>query len=161
MDSPAVDGARLIRLANHLIEVDLAAIAAYRAALRRLSNGGARRVFETHLSDHERHVDALSELVARLGGMPPAEGDFMSFVSRGKVLFGNFAGDMGIVAAMRSNEQTPLVAYEQALDSADLSPEARALVRRHALDEERHCGLISTELERLPKFTLASMCEAV
>jgi rubrerythrin len=161
MDVPSADEMRSTRLARHLIEVDLAAIAAYRAALRRLSCSGARRVLEGQLADHERHVDVLSELMASLGALPPAAGDLSSLISTGKVVFGNFAGDTGILAAMRSNEHAPLVAYETALSDTKLVPQVRALIRKHLRDEHRHAGLISVELERLPSLTLSSLCEAV
>ena len=161
MDAPSADDTKIIVLASHLIEIDLAAIAAYRAALRRLSSSGARRVLEGQLGDHERHVDALSELVASLGAMPPAEGDFSSLISTGKVLFGNFAGDTGILAAMRSNELAPLHAYQAAFAETRLWPKARALIGDHLRDEHRHAGLIGLELERLPSLTLSSICEAV
>jgi len=161
MDAPSADETKIILLASRLIEIDLAAIAAYRAALRHISSGGARRVLAAQLGDHERHVDALSELVASLGGMPPAEGDFSSLISTGKVLFGNFAGDAGILAAMRSNEHAPLHAYDAAFGEARLFPKARMLIQRHLQDEHRHAGLIGVELERLPSLTLHSVGEAV
>jgi hypothetical protein len=161
MDAPSADETKIIMLASRLIATDLAAIAAYRAALRHLSSSGARRTLEGQLGDHERHVDALSELVASLGGMPPAEGDFSSLISTGKVLFGNFAGDTGILAAMRSNELAPLHAYEAAFMETRVWPKARALISEHLRDEHRHAGLIGMELERLPSLTLSSTCEAV
>jgi rubrerythrin len=161
MDALTADETKIIVLASRLIATDLAAIAAYRAALRHLSSSGARRTLEGQLGDHERHVDALSELVASLGGMPPAEGDLSSLISTGKVLFGNFAGDTGILAAMRSNELAPLHAYEAALMETRVSPKARALIGEHLRDEHRHAGLIGMELERLPGLTLSSICEAV
>jgi hypothetical protein len=161
MDTPALDEVALIKLLSGLIEVDLNAIAAYESAIERVGSGSNRRQLRAFLEDHERHVDALSEQVAFLGGVPPAEGDLKSLLSRGRVLVANFAGDAGILKAMRHNERPPLVSYRDAVLLPALPAGIRSVLNRALSDEMRHSGFIGGEVERLPQLSFASLLEAV
>jgi len=135
------DGA-LLALLKSLISADYDALSAYRAAVERLSNEGARSTLQSFLEDHERHVVELSALMTSLGGQPPSRGDFMGLVAKGRVYFGNVIGDQGILAAMRSNEDDSNEAYEHALEANGLPRDIRRILEANLADERRHRGWI-------------------
>jgi uncharacterized protein (TIGR02284 family) len=141
------DDAQLLSLLSRLIEVELDITEAYQAAVERVSNAGARRTLSAFLEDHERHIEELSLLTTSLGGKPPDQGELKRLLTLGKVVFGKVAGDAGVLAAMRSNEDGTNEAYEEALTQGKLPPEVRKLLRAHLSDERRHRGWVEGQAD--------------
>ncbi|HEY3233262.1 MAG TPA: ferritin-like domain-containing protein [Polyangiaceae bacterium] len=134
----------LVAWLNALIAVEFDALEAYDAALAHLENEGALRQLREYRDDHERHVTDLSTLVDSIGGSPADHGDLKRLLTRGKVVFGTVAGDMGILAAMRSNETGTNETYERALAHVGLPQSVKSLLTRHLSDERRHRGWIES-----------------
>ncbi|MDX2052458.1 MAG: DUF2383 domain-containing protein [Polyangiaceae bacterium] len=132
----------LLAVLKALIAADYDAILAYRAAVDRLSNDGARSTLQSFQEDHERHVEQLSAFMAALGVEPPQRGDLMGLVAKGRVMVGNVVGDQGILAAMRSNEDDSNLAYERALTVVGLPEHIRRVLEANLADERRHRGWI-------------------
>ena len=130
----------------HLAELDFDAIAAYQAAIERLDAARCKAAMQEFMSDHVRHTRELAPLIVSLGGKPPLEGDLKGILTQGKVVIGQIAGDTGILAAMRSNEQDTNTAYENALMRTELSEHARTVLARGLADERRHKQWLEKEL---------------
>jgi rubrerythrin len=121
-----------------LILLDLDAVEAYDAAIARLKDELSKSELGTFRSDHERHVRDLSPLLLALGETPPVKGDFKRFLAKGKVVLGAIFGDLEILRAMWSNEDTTNQKYEEAFAETALSPDVRVVVERNLSDERRH-----------------------
>lgn len=130
----------------HLAELDFDAIAAYQAAITRLDSPRCTAAMQEFMNDHVRHTRELAPIIVSLGGKPPLEGDLKGILTQGKVVIGQIAGDTGILAAMRSNEQDTNTAYENAFLRTELSEHARAVLSRGLSDERRHKQWIEKEL---------------
>lgn len=133
-----------------LIQLDRDAVEAYEAAINRLDRAEFRARLADFKQDHERHIQELSTLVRASGEKPPTEGDFKRFLTQGKVVLGEIAGDTGILRAMLSNEKETNQKYEAALKDATLSANAdlHQILSRNLGDERRHKAWIETQLEK-------------
>ena len=139
----------LVDALKELIELEYDAIAAYTAAIDRLEEYQFKSHFEQFRVDHQRHVRELSDTLRENGTLPPTGGDAKSLVTQGKVLIGNLAGDRGILAAMRSNEDDTNVAYERVVAHARVTSELEVMLRRNLDDERRHRRWIEDQLSTL------------
>jgi uncharacterized protein (TIGR02284 family) len=139
----------LIELLNELLIVDHDGVRAYRAAVAALENAGAKRQFSSFCSDHERHVEELTLLVLDLGGVPATPRELSGFLAKGKVSVGSVAGDRGILAAMRSNEDIHNAAYLRAVKAPSVPHHIRAVLTRNLSDEHRHRGSIEARSRHL------------
>lgn len=134
---------------NNLIELDFDAVEAYQAAIDRLDDVTAKEQLRQFMGDHQRHTRDLSEIVRELGGTPPTQGDFKRFLTKGKVVIAELAGDKGILQAMKSNEDDTNTAYERALKRNDVQPRAQDVLQRNLEDERRHRAWIEERLARM------------
>lgn len=144
----------LLEVLKALIAADYDAISAYRAAIDRLSNEGARATLLSFQEDHERHVEQLTLFIEELGVRAPSRGDLMGLVAKGRVVFGNVAGDQGILAAMRSNEDDSNNSYERALEVSGLPEPIRKVVMANLADERRHRGWIDDHVREAKPSTM-------
>jgi uncharacterized protein (TIGR02284 family) len=139
----------VMKLLVNLIELDYDAIEAYEAAIERLEDATSRSKLSEFMADHERHTVNLGTLVGEMGGTPPNKGDIKRVLTKGKVVLGNIAGDRGILAAMKMNEDDTNKAYERAAARQDLPGNVLAVVTRNLTDERRHRAWIVERLEQL------------
>lgn len=139
----------LLESLENLIQLDHDAVEAYEAAIDRLDDGGFSSQMRTFRDDHLRHIEQLSPVLAARGRSVPSGGDLKRFLTKGKVVLADMAGDKGILEAMRSNEEDTTTAYGRAAERADLDAEVRPLLQAAAADEGRHKSWIETTLDRL------------
>ena len=128
----------LPELVEDLLLLEHDAIAAYEQTIARLENPGYKQRIAEFKGDHDRHVEELTGLAAAVGARPYREGDAKQMLTTGKVALASIAGDSAILAAMRSNEEDTVTAYERASRHTEATPEARALFERAHADELRH-----------------------
>ena len=120
----------LAKTLNALIELDLDAVGAYRAALDKLHNDEDKANFARFMNDHQRHVADLQPLVEAMGEKAATDTDFAKAVPcstamKGKVVLAGIFGDRMILEAMKTNEDDtnrPEVASARAR-STDLTAE--------------------------------------
>ena len=146
------DNKQLIAQLNDLIAVDFDAIEAYEAAIERLEDADGRAQLRSFLGDHQRHTTELSAHVRSLGGRPVTKPDFKRFLTKGKVVLANLAGDTAVLKAMRSNEEQTNSAYEEALREADsfsCPREVRDTLQKNLADERRHKSWIESRIDVL------------
>jgi uncharacterized protein (TIGR02284 family) len=139
----------LARHLNDLIELDLDAIEAYEAAIARLSDPADKVQLGRFLEDHHRHAVDLSPLVQEAGASPATAPDFRRVLTKGKVVLMGLAGDIGVLEAMKSNEETTTKTYERASRDAGLPLQAKAIVDRNYADEQRHLSWIEQRIDLL------------
>src|SRR5690606_437297 len=104
----------LAELLQDLIELDYDAIEAYEEAIKRLDNGGYKQKLEKFKADHERHTQNLAAPLRSMGEDVPTGPSAKRFLTRGKVVLADMAGDFAILKAMKSNEDDTNTAYERA-----------------------------------------------
>ena len=142
-----VQDQQLAKTLADLISLDFDAIDAYEQAIKRIEKDQtAKTELAKFKGDHERHVTDLSPLVRKLGDEPPTKGDFMRFLTQGKVVLASVVGDDAILRAMKSNEDTTNQKYEEALETEGLLPETRTILERNLNDERRHRAWIESRL---------------
>lgn len=134
---------------NHLVELEFDATAAYEAAIRRLDDPVARDQLGQFMNDHLRHIQELGHVLRCMGQRPPNAADFKAVLTQGKVIIGGLVGDIGILSAMRSNEDDTHQAYAQALERDDLAPHLQSTLTGNLADERRHRAWLEDRLSNL------------
>jgi rubrerythrin len=145
------DAEKLAHDLNALIELDLDAIEAYEAAIARLVDAGDKVQLGRFLEDHRRHVNELTPLVLEADGRPATSPDFKRVLTKGKVVVMSVAGDIGILEAMKSNEETTSRTYDKARRNPGLPLEARNVIERNYSDEAGHLAWIEQRVLTLRK----------
>jgi rubrerythrin len=125
-------------LVEDLLLLEHDAIAAYEQTIERLTNAAYKQKVATFKSDHDRHVRELTELASTAGARPHREGDAKQWLTTGKVALASIMGDSAILAAMRTNEEDTVTAYDRASRHAEAPTEARRIFERAHADELRH-----------------------
>jgi hypothetical protein len=125
-------------LVENLLLLEHDAIAAYEQTIQRLENPSHKQKIAEFKGDHDRHVQELTQLATTVGATPYREGDAKQMLTTGKVALASIMGDGAILAAMRSNEEDTVTAYERASRHAEATPEARGIFERAHADELRH-----------------------
>lgn len=144
----ATDSKQIISDLSDLIELDYDAIAAYKSAIARLESAAYKATLTEFLGDHKRHIEELGSAVRREGGNPPVEGDAKKFLTKGKVVLADLAGDEAILKAMKSNEEQTNTKYEEAVETG--YPEnIQAVLRQGLSDERRHKDWLVKTLKTL------------
>ncbi|WP_424140734.1 DUF2383 domain-containing protein [Roseomonas chloroacetimidivorans] len=130
--------ATLAGLVENLLLLEHDAIAAYEQTIERLENPSYKAEIAEFKSDHDRHVQELTQLAAAVGAAPYQEGDAKQMLTTGKVALASIMGDSAILTAMRSNEEDTVTAYDRASRHTEATPEALAIFKRAYADELRH-----------------------
>jgi rubrerythrin len=125
-------------LVENLLLLEHDAIAAYEQTIERLTNPGYKQQIAAFKADHDRHVQELTQLAAGVGATPHRQGDIKQMLTTGKVALASIMGDSAILAAMRTNEEDTVTAYERASRHAEAPQDARQIFERAHADELRH-----------------------
>ncbi len=88
--------------------------------------------------DHLRHTKELGAQLRAMGHPAPREGDLKQFLATGKVRLGALLGDKAILAAMRTNEDDAVTAYDRAVKFKGCPAAVRRILQRGRHDEHRH-----------------------
>lgn len=131
---------------RRLVELDLDATCAYRAAVARLEDLAAKRTIEGFQQDHWLHAKQLRDHMVELGMQPPDESRIHQVLSEAPSTIENQTGDRGILASLLRNEQETNADYELLLGHVDLTPALKALLQRGADDERRHRTWLEAQL---------------
>jgi uncharacterized protein (TIGR02284 family) len=144
-----------------LVELDVDAVEAYGAAIKRLQDTESRSALTGFMQDHERHVREVGLKLKLIGGEPPIGPDIRGVLEQGRVVIAGLMGDRAILMAMKANEDDTNAAYERAaeredlapdlraVERADLAPELRELLLRNLGDERRHRAWIERRLSAM------------
>lgn len=135
---------------NDLLQLDHDAIGAYRIAIDKLENRDWAMQISGYLTDHERHIQELTEAIVGLGGAPMNEPHATGPFKQALQSLGAVGGDKGLLMAWRTNELQVRTKYDRYASKAVFWPDrVKALVDRNALDEERHYRWVVGVLEEM------------
>lgn len=124
---------------QELVELDFDAAEAYLAAINRLDNLVYRTKLQEFREDHLRHIRELTELLQRHGeDAPTGPSAVKQWLTKGKVVLADLAGDHAILAAMKSNEDDTNTAYERMVAHKNKWLDAEDTLQRGLSDERRH-----------------------
>jgi rubrerythrin len=124
---------------NDLLQLDHDAVGAYEIAIEHLEDRDHALQIEGFKADHERHIRELNDLIQALGGVPRNEPHQTSPLKQAIQRIAAGRGDRALLTAWRANELQVTAKYDGYASRAVSWPaEAKALVDRNALDEERH-----------------------
>lgn len=138
---PAVssDPTEIVTALNDLLQLDHDAVGAYEIAVEHLENRSWALQIESFKREHERHIRDLNDLILRLGGTPSNEPHASAPLKEGIQRISAAGGDRALLAAWRTNELYSMTKYESYVQRPlAWSSEARRVLERNALDEERH-----------------------
>ncbi len=139
----------LNELLEKLIELDFDAIAAYDAAIARISNETIKARLADFKADHLRHTRDLGKVLQESGRRPPTEADAKAVLTKGKVVIAGLGGDEAVLRAMKSNEDDTNTAYERAVQNPSAPASVRELFRSALADERRHREYIEQQLSTM------------
>jgi len=139
--------AEILEGLNDLLQLDHDAVGAYEIAMEKLQDRDHADMIAGFRRDHERHIRALNELIAELGGtpmnQPHATGPFKLALQS----LGGLAGDRGTLMAFRTNELQVRAKYDAYAAKANHWPtNIKRVIDGCALDEERHYRWVSDVL---------------
>ena len=131
------DIALLVGELNDLLQLDYDAVAAYTLALKELDNPAYQEDVRRFKADHERHIEELTNLVRKYGGVPmplPHLSGVFKLAVQGAVAA---ASDGAVVTAFKSNEVQSRDKYRRAV-SRQHPADVQDVLIRAARDEQRH-----------------------
>lgn len=132
---------------NDLLQLDHDAVGSYEIAIEKLENRELAGQIEAFRRDHERHIRDLNEVIVGLGGTPKNEPHATAPLKQAVQQIAAAGGDEGVLMAWRTNELQASTKYDSYAHQAMWWPrEAKRVVDRNALDEERHYRWVAAQL---------------
>jgi rubrerythrin len=141
--------ARLVAELNDLLQLDHDAVQAYSLAMQGLRNSVHVETLRRFRSDHERHIQELTELIEAHGGIPIQ----LSHIPTGPMKLavqgiGNLGSEREVLLAFRANERQVRDKYHRFADGANM-PDVAELLHRNAADEDKHFRWVTQVLEQM------------
>lgn len=129
-----------------LARLDIDAIGTYDAAMAKVTDEEVKAKLAEFRLDHQRHVQDLNALLAKLGAeqvsvTPDLKGVVLKTMTSVTSLLGNEAA----LVSMMGNEGLTNVTYELAL-KAEWTDEERAVIEKNRADERVHLDWIKATL---------------
>jgi hypothetical protein len=135
----AAPTAEVLEGLNDLLQLDHDAAGAYEVAIEQLEDRDNALQIEGFRRDHQRHIRELNDLILSLGGSPSNEPHATAPLKVAMQRVAAAAGDRALLLAWQANELLVMTKYDAYARRAVFWPaEAKRLVDRNALDEERH-----------------------
>jgi uncharacterized protein (TIGR02284 family) len=137
---------KLIEKLNDLIALDIDAVNAYDAAIKRIQAADVRDRLRSFQMDHERHIRDLSGCVVDLHGKPRQKADAKGFFLKSFTAITAMMGDKAALTAMKGNEQLTNRGYDKALEE-NWPPAVRTVIERNRADERVQLAFIDELLQ--------------
>lgn len=129
-----------------LIQLDIDAVEAYEQAIEKIDDPVISDQLSIFQSDHERHIDELSDYLAEQGeDVPDRSPDIKGYLLEGFTSLSSSTGTDGALKAMQSNEKLTNKKYKEATEW-DLDSEAKDIIMQGYDDERTHLAYIEQEL---------------
>jgi rubrerythrin len=138
----------LIELVRDLVQLDLAAIEAYKSAISKLQNPEYKIKLIDFCEDHVQHTRVLGTWMRDQREVPPEGGGMKQVLTTGKVALAAIVGDKMILQAMKTNEDDTTLAYERALKHQD-ADDLHTVFENNLSDERRHRSWLVATLATL------------
>lgn len=130
-----------------LCELDFDAAEAYEAAIKRLDNLAYVNKLRQFKEDHLKHIYNLRNILQTKLGKAPNTPSVKQWLTKGKVIIAELAGDRMILSAMLSNEEDTNTAYKKMYDREDKWPEVEEILRKGLSDEIYHKSWLEQTLK--------------
>jgi uncharacterized protein (TIGR02284 family) len=138
----------VIKELQHLVHSDIDTVNAYKTVLDEIDEPEIYNSITLFQEDHIRHIKNLSTVIAQLGGkVPEFKVDLLGLLMQGLTSMRSITGVKGALAAMKSNEEHTMHAYQKAL-SMDLPLDLRQLLIKNYEEVKRHYQYIQQTLSR-------------
>lgn len=121
-----------------LVELEYDAIEAYNSAINRVQNAQYRVQLAEFRSNHEKHVQKLSEFLNNASKKVPANKPGLGGLAKNKVMLGNIIGDKAVLLAMLSHEIDTNKAHLRLLEHEEIWPTVVDILRRGVIEQRRH-----------------------
>jgi uncharacterized protein (TIGR02284 family) len=118
---------------NNLIETSKDGEKGFRTSADNAKDPELKELFRKRADDCARGASELQSLVARLGEKPEDGGSIAGAIHRGWVNIKTSVtanDDLAILEEVERGEDVAKASYRKALDSGDLSPDARSVVQK-------------------------------
>ena len=118
---------------NNLIETSKDGEKGFRTSADNAKDPELKELFRKRADDCARGASELQSLVARLGEKPEDSGSIAGAIHRGWVNIKTSVtadDDLAILEEVERGEDVAKASYRKALDSGDLSPDARSIVQK-------------------------------
>lgn len=140
---------QIIELLGDLAQMDINAIYAYHRAIDGMNIPPIRLKLVSFRSEHEKHLQDISQLIVSYGGNPPERShDFKGFLIDGMTSLAGNLGAKRILMAMLKSEGLTKSRYKKAM-SQDLPDDVRHIIKSHYKDEKRHHEYLEEALKTL------------
>jgi hypothetical protein len=134
--------AELLGKLNSLIRLDNDALASYNKAIDKMSDLVIKTEIIKFRDDHKRHVETLSRLVTKYGGVPAkGEKDIRGMFLSTATSVENLAGLQGSLMAMQTGEKVTNKDYAEAV-TLDVPQDVQIVLKANYDDEKRHLRFI-------------------
>ena len=133
---------------KNLVQLDFDAVQAYEQAIGSIEEEPIRNTLMSFKTDHERHINDLSELLQQFNENPPERSrDVKGFILEGMTAVMGAAGTKSALTAMKANENLINQMYSDALEK-EMPTEVNEVLRRNYEDERRHLAFIERALDQ-------------
>jgi uncharacterized protein (TIGR02284 family) len=134
---------------NALIQLDIDAVYCYDEAVKRIEEDDIATTLQTYRGDHERHVDALSEIVTSNGGKAPRRSpDMKGILLQGMTALRSVTGTGGVLKAMERNEKKTNEEYGKA-QAWDVPAAVHQVLAKNYDDENQHLAYVQSQLHAM------------
>ena len=134
---------------KNLVELDYDAVEAYEAAINRLENQKYKNQLLEFKKDHERHIKEVSDLLQKHNEEAPTGPSIgKQWLTKGKVVLAEIAGDNAILKAMLSNEEDTNLAYKRLNERVDKWEDSVQILEKGLEDEIRHKKWLESQTEK-------------
>ncbi|EGG23199.1 hypothetical protein DFA_05331 [Cavenderia fasciculata] len=123
-----------------LCELDFDSVEAFKVLIGKLDieSVETKTLMTSFMMDHERHIQEITEIMAKRDERAPSRPDAKQYLTKGRVYLGGLMGEQSLLSAQLSNEHDLENAYELISKRQDKWPEAEEMIQRGVRDEHRH-----------------------
>ena len=133
----------LISKLNAMIRLDNDALSSYNRVLDNISDQVIKTEITRYRDDHLRHVDNLTALVVKYGGVPATdEKDIRGLFLGSATAIENIAGLQGSLMALQTGEKITNKDYSDAI-SWEVPEDVLLVLKENFEDEKRHLRFIN------------------
>lgn len=128
---------------NSMVRLDNDALSSYNRVIGNIDDQVIKSEITRFRDDHLRHVDKLSSLVIKYGGVPARDDkDIRGLFLGSATAIENFAGLQGSLMALQTGEKVTNNDYSEAV-SWDVPEDVLLVLKENYEDEKRHLRFVN------------------
>lgn len=139
----------IIAVLSNLVQLDIDAVHAYSQAIKEIDDSIIRDRLLKFQEEHRARIDALSKIIADMGGKPPEQSkDFKGYVIEAFAAIRSFTGLKGALKGIKITEEITNRYYGEVV-SQEMPSEVKGVLRTYFSEEKVHLDYISSNLQAL------------